>query len=79
MSNKKKSPESRLYDDLKGKQVSIKLSRDGTDLTATLLWVDRYTVGLRGGDGRERMMNKRSIETMERATGKLDGTGGATP
>ncbi len=65
----KRGPESRFYDGLKGQRVKIVLSRDGTDLTAELIWVDRYTLGLRV-DGGDVCINKRSIETIAGASGK---------
>lgn len=38
-----------------------------TPLKAKLLWVDRYTIGVRiSGTGKERMLNKKFIRGIER-------------
>lgn len=70
--NRKLTPESRFYDTLKGEQVRVMLARDGSEVTATLLWVDRYSLGLRNEDG-EFLLNKGSIETIELAMRKRHG------
>lgn len=59
------SPESRFYDRLRGEHVTVVLSRDGSLLLGTLAWVDRYSLGL-CIDDEERLLNKRSIETIEK-------------
>jgi len=66
--NKRRSlPESKFYSRLRGQQVKIVNSRDGSEVHATLLWIDRYSLGLRVGD-REVLINKRSIESIERSS-----------
>lgn len=61
------TPESRFYDTLKGQQVYIELSDNvGARIVATLLWVDRYSVGIRCGE-EDLLLNKRSIRTIGRA------------
>lgn len=64
---RRQTPESRFYDTLKGERVCIILARNGLEVRATLLWVDRYSLGLRFGD-RELLLNKRSVETIERVS-----------
>ena len=54
---KQRGPESRFYKSLTGSSIRIKDS-DGLELTAILVWVDRFTLGLRGPDGCEFLMNK---------------------
>ncbi len=67
---RRKTPESKFYDTLKGEEVSIILVRGGIELTATLLWVDRYTLGLRV-ENVERLLFKRSVETIELLTNAM--------
>ncbi len=59
------SPESRFYDTLKGENVRIILQRDGIELTAKLLWVDRYTLGIEVNNCVERLISKSSLESIE--------------
>ncbi len=77
---KRRPPESEFFDTLKGQLVRIERARDGSELTATLLWVDRFTLGLRDQDGYEFCMNKGAIETMGKRTtaGKRNHERGAT-
>ncbi len=63
-----KTPESKFYDTIKSKDVYIVLTRDGIELTAKLLWVDTYTLGLQDHNGVERLINKGSVETIELLT-----------
>lgn len=67
---KRRSPESRFYDTLKQNQVQLVLSRDGSVLTGKLLWVDKYSLGLRI-EKEERLINKGSVEMIS----LLDTTG----
>jgi hypothetical protein len=60
---RRQTPESRFYDTLKGEEVRVVVDRDGAPIYATLLWVDRYSIGLRERD-RELLLNKRSIRTI---------------
>jgi hypothetical protein len=79
-SNPYLTPESLFYDTLKGGDVYVLPT--GKDLepimhlsgfTATLLWVDRFSVGLRILD-REFLMYKHSIQTIEAIGTKAEGT-----
>lgn len=63
----RRSPESRFYDTLKSQPVEIVLLRDGSVLTGTLLWVDRYSLGMQT-NGTEKLINKGAIETIERSS-----------
>ncbi len=63
----KKAPESRFFDGLKGEQVCVVLKRGESSLTATLLWVDRYSLGFQLDDGRERMIHKHAIQSLGKA------------
>ncbi len=68
-----RGPESGFFDTLKGQDVLIDLhggnSADGylgAGAPVRLLWVDRYTIGIRTRDGRERMIYKKFIRGIER-------------
>lgn len=63
----KKTPESRFFDELKGEQVRVTMMCGESCLTAVLLWVDRYTLGLRLDDGRERLIFKHAIKDLGKA------------
>lgn len=60
-------PESRYFDTIKGKSILIFWKHGGPEkdpLHCTLLWVDRFTIGVRLGGG-ERMIYKDAIESIE--------------
>ncbi len=77
-SDKKKAargPESAYFDTLKGQPVLIDMhgfpppdSQGALEvpLQCRLLWVDRYTIGVRVRNGRERMIYKKFIRGIER-------------
>ncbi len=78
----KKTPESKFYDTVKEQQVDLVFIRDGIELTATLLWVDRYTLGIEVNNSVERLVNKSSLESIElhdHAMRKRHDNSGATP
>lgn len=59
-------PESDFYDELKGQIVKVGVD-DGSDLVARLVWVDRYTIGLKDlVTGKRSMWYKHSIQVIER-------------
>lgn len=68
-----RGPESAFFDTLKGQNVLIDL-HEGSAVpneppampVVKLLWVDRYTIGIRTRDGRERMIYKKYIRGIER-------------
>lgn len=62
---RRQTPESQFYDTLKGQRIRIVLDRDGADVEVRLIWVDRYSIGIRVND-RDILLNKRSIRFIER-------------
>lgn len=67
-------PESEFYDTLKGEEVLIVLNiveetaeQYPVAVEATLLWVDRYSIGVRDALGKERLIMKNVIATIEKA------------
>lgn len=61
----KYGPESQMYDTFKGREVFISWKNGGERIRATLLWVDRYTVGVRAQNGNEQMVYKDAIKMIE--------------
>jgi hypothetical protein len=68
---KRQTPESKRYSELKGYPIRIQLERDPDPFIAILQWVDRYTIGI-CRSGREIMLNKGSIRTIEAAKGHTE-------
>lgn len=65
--NRPQQPRAREWEfhkKLIGKSVRITRMHGGSELTATLIWVDRYFLGLRDQDGHEFSMNKGGIDTV---------------
>lgn len=64
-----RGPESAFYDGLKGQDVCIHSDPWNCvdPIRATLLWVDRYSIGVRDRNGRERMIYKQTIGCIELA------------
>jgi sRNA-binding regulator protein Hfq len=58
-------PESRMFDEMKGCMVCISWKNGEAGIRATLLWVDRYTLGLRLQNGYKVMVYKDAIKTIE--------------
>jgi hypothetical protein len=55
-------PESRRFDELKGKLIQIHWLSEGRDCTVgKLLWVDRYSLGLDEGPTGEQLIYKQAI------------------
>lgn len=72
----RRGPESRKYDELKGQLVRIEWIKPGKpDTTATLLWVDNYTVGIRVDACPELIVYKHAIVMLGRAAPRNEGTG----
>lgn len=62
MKDRGRGPESAFWDTLKGKRVTVRLH--DMEYEATLLWVDRYSIGLRGEDDVEELVMKSSLVTV---------------
>lgn len=60
-------PESRLFEVFKGKSIWIFWKNGAPEDRATLLWVDRYTIGVRTEQGNEQMIYKDGILKLELA------------
>jgi len=63
------TPEARFYRSLVGERVQIRLDGEASPQEVTLVWVDRYSIGLRI-NGREVLHYKQWIKTIEHADGK---------
>jgi hypothetical protein len=60
----RKSPESKFYDMLKGQWVRVVFRTGISALTAKLLWVDRYSLGLMDDGGSECLVMKSAVATV---------------
>lgn len=75
---RRKSPEERLFDQLKGELVRIVYVNEDTWI-GQLVWVDRFTVGVRATpDADVHMVYKHGIKTLERWDESYDETTTAT-
>jgi sRNA-binding regulator protein Hfq len=54
-----------MYDEMKGAEVCISWKNGSTGIRATLLWVDRYTLGVKLQNGTKTMIYKNAIRTIE--------------
>jgi sRNA-binding regulator protein Hfq len=65
VSKGKYGPESRMFDALKGAEVLISWNNGDPGMRAKLIWVDRYTLGVKLRNGSMAMVYKLAIKFIE--------------
>lgn len=66
---RKHTPESAYFDDLKGELVDIEFLVDRHTERGVLIWVDRYSIGVRRPDDKGiTLLYKHSLLSIDRAT-----------
>ena len=67
----RRGPESRYWNQLKGCMIHVEF-KDERVKTCRLRWVDRYSIGVSAGDGREQLINKSVIAMVWGANDRAD-------
>lgn len=65
VSEGKSGPESRMFEALKGTEVMISWNNGDPGMRAKLIWVDRYTLGVKLRNGSMAMVYKSALKYIE--------------